>query len=311
MLQKPQTRLLCCGCKNNNFEQIALKAPHYLRICTFTLNGRQERVCISSLVRRTNKTQYYCLNFEQTTLLAKLHYCHYSASRMWKKGKRTSPLVTWQQTRRAGGVIHQTDRLKTQTHVATLQGYPPRWHLSSSFGKFVTILDFFYVFGGVNAKSRWFLLRLWNFYLKIEFCMNDFAENLRLTSDQTCNAGNACFAGSRVRCQQSFEIVGIAMLIARLLQGVRSRQRSWFHRFVCVVNNRLKLLALQCQLLSTRNKRRIRTCETALGGHVERNEVQSKHPQERTHCEHRLCVTAHSLFSTRSLSRGSFDLRSG
>ena len=82
MLQKPQTRLLCCGCKNNNFEQIALKAPHYLRICTFTLDGRQECVCISSLVRRTNKTQHYCLNFEQTTLLAKLHYCHYSASRM-------------------------------------------------------------------------------------------------------------------------------------------------------------------------------------------------------------------------------------
>ena len=90
---------------------------------------------------------------------------------------------------------------------------PPRWHLSSSFGKFVAIFDFFYVFGCVNAKSRWFLLRLRNFYLKIEFCMNDFAENLQLTSDHTCNAGKTCFAGSRVSCQQSFEIVGIAMQI--------------------------------------------------------------------------------------------------
>ena len=41
--------------------------------------------------------------------------------------------------------------------------------------------------------------------------------------------------------------------------------------------------------------------------HVERSEAQSKHPRERKRCEHRQCVAINSLFSTRSLSRGSFD----
>ena len=52
----------------------------------------------------------------------------------------------------------------------------------------------------------------------------------------------------------------------------------------------------------------IRTCETGYAGHVERNEVQSKHPRERTHCEHRQCVAKHCLFFIRFLSRGSFDV---
>ena len=80
---------------------------------------------------------------------------HHSGSRMWKKGKRTSPLVTWQLTRRAGGVIHQTDLLKTQTHVATLQGYPPpRSHLSSRFGKFVTNFWLFLYIWGCKSEKR-------------------------------------------------------------------------------------------------------------------------------------------------------------
>ena len=44
-----------------------------------------------------------------------------------------------------------------------------------------------------------------------------------------------------------------------------------------------------------------------LAGHIERNEVQSKHPRERTLCEHRLYVAIHCIFFTRYLSRGSFD----
>ena len=80
---------------------------------------------------------------------------------MWKKGKRTSPLVTWQLTRRAGGVIHQTDLLKTQTHVATLQGYPPPVAICQvDLANLLQIFDFFYIFGGVKAKNGIKVLRL-------------------------------------------------------------------------------------------------------------------------------------------------------
>ena len=88
---------------------------------------------------------------------------------MWKKGKRTSPLVTWQQTRRAGGVIHQTDRLKTQTHVATLQGYPPPVAICQVV--LINLLQFFrlfYIYWGVKAKNGRNMSRILNKQLDFE-----------------------------------------------------------------------------------------------------------------------------------------------
>ena len=66
--------------------------------------------------------------------------------------------------------------------------------------------------------------------------------------------------------------------------------------------------ALHCSNLQTATNSAYEHVESALGGHVERNEVQSKHPRERTHCEHRQCVAKHCLFFIRFLSRGSFDV---